>query len=153
MSTIINIGMTQEEATQAGASTSTSYEPLPEGDYELQIDSVEQKLSARKGRPMLNFKFVVINDPSYNGRFVFRSAPLPWTNPATNAFESSGIGILTSICEGCGVQWNAQELDTDDLHGLNCTAKIVIKDRMKDGQPVKDDAGQPVRDNEIKKFL
>lgn len=50
--------------------TGGNFEPLPAGDYKLEIEKVEERVS-KAGNPMLNMTFNVIDHEKYEGRKVF----------------------------------------------------------------------------------
>ena len=50
--------------------TGGNFEPLPAGDYKLEIEKVEEKTS-KAGNPMLNVTFNVVDHEEYEGRKVF----------------------------------------------------------------------------------
>jgi len=144
----INIYLTSEEAEKANSSSS-SFTPLPEGDYTLSIEDVEQRVSAN-GRPRLNIRCSVINHPEHNGRVIFYSCPLPWVN--NGAVDASGAGFLINLYRGIGKTWTGTEIDTDELIGQVFTAHVVQKPRIRGGVPAVDESGEPIIDNDIKKI-
>ena len=143
----VNMYLTAAEAEKAVGNG--SFTPLPVNDYILMIDSIEQRVS-RSGRPGLNIKCSVINDPKYTGRIVFYSCPLPWIN--NGEIDASGGGFLISLFKGIGMEWKGTEFDTDDLIGQSFKAHVIQKPRVRGSAPVLDTNGNQIIDNDVKKI-
>ncbi|MEG0755887.1 MAG: DUF669 domain-containing protein [Oscillospiraceae bacterium] len=56
---------------------------LPDGEYELRIKSVEDKISKKSGTPMLRICYTVMSDPNADDIFEYLSIPTDQTDEAT----------------------------------------------------------------------
>lgn len=108
-----------------------SREPLPEGLYDVRIAKVEETKSKTSGNPMLKVEFDVLTE-GYTGRKIWSNYMLT-ENSYWKIQELFGsLGLDTS---------GVVEIDTNDLVGLTCTAKVVQREYQGDIQ------------NEIKKTM
>jgi len=120
--------------------------PASQGDYTLQVDAppdlkASGQQSKSPGRPYLNWRLSIINDSSFQGKKVFYSTPLPWTNPTTQQLETSGINFLVDLTKALGKPWAGGKLQTEAYVGLTCKARVGVK---------MDNKGQP--QNEVQLF-
>lgn len=108
-----------------------SREPIPEGVYEVQIAKVEETKSKTSNNPMLKVEFTVLDEP-YNGRKV-------WANYVLTA---DALWKVKELFASLGLDSDGiVEMDTADLIGLTCKAKIAQREYNGDIQ------------NEIKKTM
>lgn len=108
-----------------------SREPIPEGVYEVQIAKVEETKSKTSGNPMLKVEFTVLEDP-YNGRKV-------WANYGMTA---EAMWKIQELFKSIGMPTDGTvEIDSSELIGLTCRAKIAQREYQGDIQ------------NEIKKTM
>ena len=95
----------------------SAIDPLPVGNYEVQVDGFDMKATAA-GRPMIAWTLSVINNPKYNNRKLFYNCPLP------QGSETGGIGFLVALCEAVGKPWSGAGIDPAEYVGLRCIASV-----------------------------
>ena len=126
---LIEVGVDFNAAEEA-----TKIQPLPEGDYEFQIESAEivqcGENSKTPGRPMVKWTLRTINadDPQHNNRPLFYNTPLPWTNPQTGEFDDSALGFLVALTKAVGRPWNGTSLNTDEYIGLTGLMRVGVRE-------------------------
>ena len=91
---------------------------LPEGDYLLEVDEIEQKTSDNSGADYLSFTFVVA-EGEYKGKKVWHNCSL----------QPQALFNLRGVLEALGydVPQGVMELDPDDLIGEQCGASVVLE--------------------------
>jgi hypothetical protein len=114
-------------------------DPIPAGDYTLQV--VEQELRQTKAGTgmMLSCQFKVV-DGEYENRVVFHSFNI--RNPNAQA-QIIGIGQLKALCLATGVPFEQVRSDTSVLAYVPFTAKVGLS---------KTSEAYPDPRNEIKAF-
>ena len=123
----MEINMEGLDFASAEKEVEESRKPLPEGDYQVQIESVEHKVGKESGRPYLNWMLNVFNNAQYNGKKIFYSTPLPWTNPSSGKLESTGLNFLVDLCKAFGKPWEGGKLQTEQYIGAMGNARVAIK--------------------------
>lgn len=99
-----------------------TYSVLPEGDYELTIESCEEKKSS-KGDPMLSVKFKV-EAGDHTGRFLYETIMLSHANPVV---VEMGQAKLHSLMLLTGV---TAPKSADEFAGRSVHTKVkVVKDK------------------------
>jgi hypothetical protein len=99
---------------------SQSYEPIPAGEYLCEIKSAELR-DTKSGNGKYLAVGYSITDQKYNGRMVFGNLNL--RNPNSIAKEM-GLQQLGALMKATGL---VRLRDTDELVGLNCRIKVVIR--------------------------
>lgn len=95
-----------------------SRDPLPEGIYEVSIAKVEQTVSKSSGNPMLKIEFNILTD-GYTGRKV-------WSN---YVLTDAAMWKIVELLRAVGIDTDAfLDMDTDELVGLTCSAKITQRE-------------------------
>ena len=136
--------------------TGGAFKPLPKAWYHVEIDDVEErevKNGKNVGKEMYGYKFKVVGG-DFDGRYLFTQSCL-W---AEAIFTQRDIQKAVGY-EGLG-EPNAQGkrpfsiADTDELIGKELQVYVVIKDKfVKPGEdPEEDEDGNPLQDNEVKRF-
>jgi len=108
-------------------------EILPDGVYEVEVFSGQDKLS-KKQETYMAWMLKVINneDPDKNGTTLFHNTPL----------SGKGRIFLQQFYAGCGVAWEGDSVDLpEDLLGRTCM--ISVGNREYEG----------TKQNDIKKIL
>lgn len=94
-----------------------SREPIPDGLYPVTITKVEQVMS-KTNKPMLKIEFEVQSE-EYQGRKLFSNYVLTdeckWK--VKELFDSLGLDTRALV-----------DMDTDQLVGLGCTAKVAQRE-------------------------
>lgn len=99
-------------------SSVTSRGPLPEGIYDVTVAKVEQTVSKSSGNPMLKVEFDV-QDPEYTGRKM-------WSN---YVLTEQAMWKVKELFDSLGLDTSALvEMDTDELIGLSCKAKVAQRE-------------------------
>lgn len=93
-----------------------TFEPIPEGVYEAEIDTSEcEELTSKSGNPMVNIKFNVLVDG--NNRVVSKNYVL----------SGPGVGFLKELVTAAGLQLTPI-LDTKELHKKKVAIKVTQDD-------------------------
>lgn len=96
----------------------TSRDPLPEGVYDVAIAKVEQTVSKSSSNPMLKVEFNVLSEGYENRKlwanYVLTEAAM-WK--VKELFESLSLDASAAV-----------EMDTDELIGLTCKAKVTQRE-------------------------
>lgn len=99
-------------------SSVTSRDPLPDGIYEVSIAKVEQTTSKSSGNPMLKVEFNVTSE-GYTGRKL-------WSN---YVLTQAAMWKVKELFSSLGLDTSAVvEMDTDELIGLTCQAKVTQRE-------------------------
>lgn len=104
----------------------TGFDPLPKGEYEMVIDSVQER-ATKSGAESLQIKLVVRNDldntnelqKKYHNRVVFNDN---WKRKATNQYDMDNFQY---ILEACQIPEGQKINDMDDFIKL-LTGKPVL---------------------------
>lgn len=94
----------------------STMDPLPAGDYKVQITDMKEGVGKEKGTKYLNWVLTVIDHPEYSGRNLFFMTML---EPKEALFKLKGL------CEAVGQGWDSKGLDTDQIKGQYIMAKVV----------------------------
>lgn len=95
-----------------------SRDPLPEGVYDVTVAKVEQTVSKSSGNPMMKVEFDV-QDPDYTGRKL-------WAN---YVLTEAAMWKVKELFSALGIDTSAiVEMDTDELIGLTCKAKVAQRE-------------------------
>ena len=118
---LVEIGSSMTDAEEF---SKKEREPLPNGPYTLRVNNCEPR-TAKSGRPMLNFRLEVAENPNpdYNGKTMFYNCPLPDNG------NSKGIGFLVQIVKALGQEWEGTNIKTDEFVGLTCTANVSTDEK------------------------
>ena len=121
---MIDVGIDFSAAEEA-----SKIQPLPEDDYTLQIEKVEEREAKTSGRPMLNWTLSVVNaeDPKHNGRKIFYNTMLPYRDDSGELI-TKGVGFLVDFVKASGQTWEGTSLDPESLVGNTLGATIGIKE-------------------------
>jgi hypothetical protein len=111
------------------------FKPLPEGEYTVQIIQSEMKETKAGTGHFLELRMQVL-DGDHVGRLLFDRLNL--INPNETAVKIAQR-TLADICEATGV---LEVEDSEELHGIEMIAKVVIKPAQ----------GDWPEGNEIKKY-
>lgn len=135
-----------EEVANGGG----SFKPLPQDWYTVEIEDVEEKESKSAknlGKPMFNYKFKVVGG-DHDGRKVFTTACL-WKEAI---FTQRDIQAALGLYERGETKF--QIADEDQLIGKELKIYVVVKPKyVKPGEEAElDEKGEPLQDNEVKKF-
>jgi hypothetical protein len=116
------------QGTQGGG-----FVPFPDGTYQLQVDSVEEKMSS-KGKPQLLIKCIIMSDDQYNGKkttlFYSLDPAAGWRlrNLCEAIIPDEFELVETGEKDDNGRAIAACEFDTDDLIGkeflCDCTTRL-----------------------------
>jgi hypothetical protein len=96
-------------------------EPLPAGEYIVQVDSAELRQTKAGTGTGCNMTFEVV-DGNAIGRKLFNWFNLAHENPKA---AQIGQGEFASLCKSLGV---LTPQDTDELLGKFCVVRVAIKD-------------------------
>lgn len=118
------LGKSFATAFQA-AETTVSYQPIPEGDYNLRVSGAEMK-DTRSGGSMLKLSIEVLG-PSYAGRKFFQNYNI---RCASAEAERIGIQQLKMLWQASG--GNGTPTDTDEFVGRVFRAKVGIEESKDD---------------------
>jgi hypothetical protein len=135
--------------------TGGNFTPLPKAWYDVEIEDVEEvasKSAKNLGKPMYKYKFKVVGG-DFDGRKLFTQACL-WPEAI---FTQRDIQAALGFPLG---EPNAQGkrafliADEDELIGKELKVQVIVKDAyVKAGEePELDEKGEPLKDNEIKRF-
>ena len=117
---MIDLGIDFTEAEKASSFL------IPDDNYEVQVKSYEHR-ETQAGRPKLTFLLEVV-DPNHAdacGKILWHDCVLPWDDPEQGGKRvTSGIGILTGLCEAVGYEWEGSEFDENALVGQRCMASV-----------------------------
>lgn len=113
------------------------YDPVPPGEYTLQVTSAGTKATKDGSGLMVNVEFSIVG-PSYQGRKIFERFNI--RNRSAEA-ERIGISQLKGLAIAGGLQSGLR--DTDELIGLTVLGQVAIE---------KDKSGRYDDQNKIKKY-
>jgi hypothetical protein len=135
-----------EEVANGGG----TFKPLPKAWYTVEIDEVEArdvKSGKNAGKEMFNYKLKV-EGGDFDGRYLFVNACL-W---AEAIFTQRDIQAATGLYTRGETKFEIA--DEDDLVGKQMLVYVVQTEKfVKPGEePEKDENGELVMDNEVKKF-
>lgn len=115
-----------------------SFEPVPPGTYTLEVQTVENKISAQQ-KPYLNIKFKIVDDPEFANKIIFDKVSL----------AEEALWRLKQLSEATGFEIT-DEFDTEELQGLTCEVVVVIE-KGKPRDPSNPDDCYPDQ-NKIKEY-
>ena len=118
------LGTNFASAFQA-AETTVSYQPIPEGDYNLRVSDAEMK-ATRSGGSMLKLSIEVLG-PSCAGRKFFQNFNIRCSSAQA---ENIGIQQLKMLWQASG--GNGTPTDTDQFIGRTFRAKVGIEESKDD---------------------
>jgi hypothetical protein len=99
-----------------------SYDPIPEGDYDLLVEKIEEK-NSKNGDPMLSIKLKVENG-EHTGRLLFETIMLNHANAAVVEMgqrKLHGLMLLTGV---------TAPKKADDFLGLSFNSKVTqVRDK------------------------
>ncbi|MEM2125010.1 MAG: hypothetical protein QXQ53_01270 [Candidatus Methanosuratincola sp.] len=79
--------------------------PLVEpGTYEFVVDRIDDSNTV-DGRPRWVVFLRIVNNERFANRVLIYNAVLPWIDPTTGQWDTTGIGLLTQLCQGTATQW------------------------------------------------
>jgi len=136
--------------------TGGAFKPLPKAWYHVEIEDVEErevKAGKNKGKEMFGYKFKVIGG-DFDGRKLFTQSCL-WTEAIfTQRDIQKAIGFQSLGEPRADGKRPFIIADTDDLIGKELKVYVIVKDKFdKEGEePDVDEEGNPLQDNEVKKF-
>lgn len=128
-----NYGELVKQAQESGAST--SYEPVPAGDYEVVVEAVDCK-PTKKGDPMLTLTLKVVDGEAKNRKFWHRMAFIPGNGVglAINFRQLDALGATPLLEQG-----GTLEQVAGFIKNKRAVAKIGFgKDSYSDKNEVKD---------------
>ena len=126
-----------EMADNVQASTGVP-EPVPPGDYTLELTGQELKPTSKQTGILLSCAFTIL-DTEYEGRKVFANFNVKNTNQVA---QQIGLADLKQFCNACGISFADAKNDTTMLLGIPFMAKVGMT-KPKDGYEPR---------NEIKKY-
>lgn len=94
----------------------STMDPLPAGEYKVQITSVKDGVGKDKGTKYLQWVLTVMDHVEHSGRNLFFMTML---EPKDALFKLKGL------CEAVGTGWDSNGLDTDQIVGQVVKAKVV----------------------------
>ena len=106
------------------------YEPLPAGEYKVQITDSDIVTPKSGNGSMIKFTYEVIADPQFDGRKIFDN--IIFEHPNVEA-ERIGKQKLNTICALTGVK---ALKDTAQLHGKAMALLVSVKDNQGEKQNV-----------------
>ena len=118
------LGNSFASAFQAAEAT-VSYQPIPDGDYNLRVSDAEMK-ATRSGGSMLTLSIEVLG-PSYAGRKFFQNYNIRCSSARA---ESIGIQQLKMLWQASGA--SGTPTDTDQFVGRVFRAKVGIEESKDD---------------------
>lgn len=125
---------------------STEFESLPEGDYNVVVDDIEEGESGDNKLPQLVF-MLEVTDGDYAGRKIRDYVTLKTNKGARNDIGYGRVKAYAQAILGDDAG-NGENIDTDDLKKGSCT--IVVKEETyKD----KKAGGEEKKASRIKKVL
>ncbi len=134
--------------------TGGTFKPLPQDWYHVEIEDVEEVASKSEknvGKPMYKYKFKIIGG-ELDGRKTFTQACL-WPEAIfTQRDIQKALGIALAPAENGKVKFAIA--DEDELIGKELKIYVIVKEKfVKKGETQELDAdGEPLQDNEVKKF-
>ena len=105
--------------TTEGKTTESSFDPVPPGDYNLQITNSDVK-PTKDGKGKYIWLEETILDGPYAGRKVFDQLNLWNANPTASKIAEVAF---TRLCKACG---KVQIQDTAELHGIPFVATVGV---------------------------
>ena len=118
------LGNSFASAFQAAEAT-VSYQPIPDGDYNLRVSDAEMK-ATRSGGSMLTLSIEVLG-PSYAGRKFFQNYNIRCSSARA---ESIGIQQLKMLWQASG--GDGTPTDTEQFVGRVFRAKVGIEESKDD---------------------
>lgn len=110
----------------ADAEKETGRKPIPDSDYSLQVSesSIGETGPSSKtpGSPMLKVVFDITESSEYNGRKLFYNVMLPTPDNKSSLFR------IVELYKSLGLTWTGTGINTDDLLGRTCKARVGIKE-------------------------
>lgn len=106
------------------------FEPLPAGEYKVQITDSDIVTPKSGNGSMIKFTYEVIADPQFDGRKIFDNIIIEHSSVDA---ERIGKQKLNTICVLTGVK---SLKDTAQLHGKTLTLLISVKDYNGDKQNI-----------------
>lgn len=94
---------------------------LPDGNYEVKILKVEQKLTRKDRYPMVNITCEVINNVAYNGKKIFH-------NVTFMPKDKKGAGMSTHFLKCINQPWEG-EIDVDPDAWVGEVFKATVSSR------------------------
>jgi hypothetical protein len=134
--------------------TGGAFKPLPKAWYHVEIEDVEEttsKSTKNLGKAMYKYKFKVVGG-DFDNRKIFTQACL-WAEAIfTQRDIQKALGIVAPAAENGKVRFEIA--DTDELIGKELKIYVIVKDKfVKEGEdPEEDEDGNPLQDNEVKRF-
>lgn len=136
--------------------TGGSFKPLPQDWYHVEIEDVEEvesKSTKNLGKPMYKYKFKIIGGEQ-DGKKTFTQACL-WPEAIfTQRDIQKAIGYASLGEPTANGKRPFLIADEDELIGKELKVYVIVKDKyVKPGEEPEVDAdGEPLQDNEVKKF-
>lgn len=106
------------------------FEPLPAGEYKVQIVDSDIVTPKSGNGSMIKFQYEVIADPQFDGRKIFDNIIIEHSSVDA---ERIGKQKLNTICALTGVK---QIKDTAQLHGKTMSVLLSVKDNQGEKQNV-----------------
>jgi hypothetical protein len=136
--------------------TGGAFKPLPKAWYHVEIEDVEEttsKSAKNLGKDMYKYKFKVIGG-DFDNRKIFTQSCL-WSEAIfTQRDIQKAIGFESLGEARADGKRPFIIADTDDLIGKELKIYVIVKDKfVKEGEdPEEDEDGNPLQDNEVKRF-
>lgn len=104
----------------------SSFEPLPEGEYTVKVDSADIKTAKTGKGQYINIQFAVLG-PKYQGRKLFTRLNIIHDNPEVVRIAQQQLKNML-LAGGWTTEQVNQFNNTDQLIGLTCNVRIEIED-------------------------
>lgn len=109
---------------------STEYEQLPEGDYNVVIDEIEEGVTKENKLPQLSFKLIVL-DGEKEGKKHTDYVTLKQNDGKTNEIGLGRVKAYYEAVHGKDTLADGEEMDTESL--VKGTVTVVIKQKPQTG--------------------
>lgn len=98
---MVDVEIGSEGVTAEYLIKSAAMPPVDVGTYEFQVADVKMG-NTQEGRPQLRVQLTIINNPKYVNRSLFYSMVLPWIEPSTGQWDTSGGFTIVNLIKGTG---------------------------------------------------
>ena len=103
-----------------------NFEPLPEGEYTVKVDSAEVKQAKTGKGQYINIQFTVVG-PKHQGRKLFARLNIVHDNPEVARIGQQQLKNLL-LAGGMSTEQVNRFNDTDQLVGLVCNVRVDVED-------------------------
>lgn len=111
-------------------------ELVPEGEYELTIDSYEEKDGKKEGRTNLQIMITIDNPPAETKSpapiFHYLSLPHEDDEPKSASFK---LRMMRRFLEAFSIPFEDNGFDSDDLNGAKATLLVTQQEIMRGDPP------------------